>query len=268
MEINNSFDVPLPPDEAWRVLMDIPRIAPCMPGAELTGVLDGETYTGKVSVRLGPVALSFSGQVKFENVDNDNHRARVKAQGKDTKGRGGANANVDFHLEPFAGGSRVRVKTDLLLSGAVAQYGRASGVIQEVASQLIGQFAECLKRQLEASRATAQVEMRPVLEQPIIAGIPTTAVPPTEDLDRLVRPVRETPIIGARAGTAAFPDETSDLDPTIEVRRNAPMIAATTPTMPAAPAAPVASPAVKPISGFTLLAKVLWSSLKRLFRKT
>jgi carbon monoxide dehydrogenase subunit G len=250
MEINNSFEVPLPPDEAWRVLMDIPRIAPCMPGAELTGVLDSETYTGKVSVRLGPVALSFSGQVKFEDVDNAHHSARVKAQGKDTKGRGGANANVDFHLESIPGGSRVRVKTDLLLSGAVAQYGRASGVIQEVASQLIGQFAECLKRQLETSRAVASaipsarpeldatIEVRPVREMPVIAGTSATAAGATEDVDPLVRPVRETPII-----------------------------AATTPKTPAAPAAPMASPAVKPISGFTLLAKVLWNSLKRLFAK-
>jgi carbon monoxide dehydrogenase subunit G len=153
MEINNSFDVPLPPADAWKVLMNIPRIAPCMPGAELTGVVDKDTYSGKVSVKLGPVALTFAGQVKFTDVDNANHKARVKAQGKDSKGRGGANANVDFYLELSPMGSRVLVKTDLALSGAVAQYGRASGMIQDVAQALIGQFADNLKAQLAASRA-------------------------------------------------------------------------------------------------------------------
>ena len=155
MEINNSFDVPLPPADAWKVLMDIPRIAPCMPGAELTGVADKDTYNGKVSVKLGPVALAFAGQVKFTEIDNDARKARCKAQGKDSKGRGGANANVDFHLEPAGTGSRVLVKTDLTLSGAVAQYGRASGMIQDVAQALIGQFANNLKAQLAASQPAA-----------------------------------------------------------------------------------------------------------------
>src|SRR5579871_2280723 len=104
MEINNRFEVPLPPPDAWAVLMDIPRIAPCMPGAELTGVVDENTYNGKVSVRLGPVALAFAGTVKFTEKDPSNHRARVNAQGKDSKGRGGAHANVDFSIEPLAAG--------------------------------------------------------------------------------------------------------------------------------------------------------------------
>lgn len=170
MEINNSFEVPLPPKDAWKTLMDIPRIAPCMPGAQLTGVLDKDTYNGNVSVRLGPVALTFAGQVKFTDVDEAGHKARVKAQGKDSKGRGGANANVDFHLEPSGSGTRVLVKTDLTLSGAVAQYGRASGMIQDVAQALIGQFANALKAQLAASRnETVVVQTQTPLEtaQPV-----------------------------------------------------------------------------------------------------
>ena len=135
--------------------MDIARIAPCMPGAELTGVVDKDTYGGKVSVKLGPVAMTFAGQVQFTDIDDAAHTARVKAQGKDSKGRGGANANVDFRLEPASLGTRVVVKTDLTLSGAVAQYGRASGMIQDVAQALIGQFAGNLKAQLAASGASA-----------------------------------------------------------------------------------------------------------------
>src|SRR5258708_32700418 len=102
MEINNNFEVPLPPKDAWKTLMDIPRIAPCMPVAELTGVLDKDTYNGKVSVRLVPVALTFAGQVKFTDIDEAGYRSRVKAQGKDSQGRGGSNANDDFHPEDSA----------------------------------------------------------------------------------------------------------------------------------------------------------------------
>ena len=120
MEFDNSFEVPLPPDRAWPVLMDIRRIAPCMPGAELTEVVDEKTYKGKIGVRLGPVALTFAGTVMFEEIDNAAHRARVKAQGTDAKGRGGANATAAFRLEPSAAGSKVLVHTDLSLSGSVA----------------------------------------------------------------------------------------------------------------------------------------------------
>ena len=171
MEINNNFEVPLPPKDTWKTLLDIPRIASCMPGAELTGVLDKDTYNGKVSVRLGPVALTFAGQVKFTDIDEAGHKARVKAQGKDSKGRGGANANVDFRLEASPLGTRVLVKTDLTLSGAVAQYGRASGMIQDVAQQLIGQFADNLKAQLAASQPTrGDVPPTPLPEAKPISG--------------------------------------------------------------------------------------------------
>ena len=145
MEFDNSFEVPLPPAQAWAVLMDIQAIAPCMPGAELTEVVDATTYKGRIAVRLGPVALTFAGTVKFAEIDEANHTAKVKAQGSDAKGRGGAQAEASFRLEPIAAGSRVLVHTNLTLSGAVAQYGRGAGIIQSTAGALIQQFADCLK---------------------------------------------------------------------------------------------------------------------------
>jgi carbon monoxide dehydrogenase subunit G len=155
VEFDNSFEVPLPPAQAWPVLMDIKRIAPCMPGAELTEVVDDKTYKGKIGVRLGPVALTFAGTVTFEEIDNANHSARIKAQGTDAKGRGGANATASFRVEPAAGGSKVLVHTDLALSGSVAQYGRGVGMIQATAAQIINQFAGNLKAQLVAAPAAA-----------------------------------------------------------------------------------------------------------------
>jgi len=184
MEFDNSFEVPLPPAEAWKILLDIKRIAPCMPGAELTEVVDQSTYRGKINVRLGPVALTFAGIIKFEQIDGQAHTARVAAQGTDAKGRGGANAASVFRLEPAGGGSKVLVHTNLALSGAVAQYGRGVGIIQATAAQLMNQFATRLKEQLAqerpaapASGATQPSPMQPPPATAANAGPAATAKP-------------------------------------------------------------------------------------------
>ena len=148
MEFDNSFEVPLPPAKAWAVLMDVQRVAPCMPGAKLTEIVDERTFKGTVGVRLGPVALTFAGTAQFENIDAAARRARIKANGTDAKGRGGAMAIVDFSLKEAGSGSAVLVHTNLTLSGSVAQYGRGVGMIQDVANQLIKQFANSLKAEL------------------------------------------------------------------------------------------------------------------------
>jgi hypothetical protein len=155
MEFDNAFDVPLPPVQAWALLMDIPRIAPCMPGAELTEIVDAQNYKGKISVRLGPVALAFAGRVEFDHLDAANHTAQVKAQGSDAKGRGAANATATFRIELAGSGSKVTIHTDLALSGAVAQYGRGAGIIQATAAQIIGQFATNLRAQLAGAPPAA-----------------------------------------------------------------------------------------------------------------
>ena len=169
MEFDNAFEVPLPPAQAWPVLMDIRGIAPCMPGAQLTEVIDDKNYKGNISVRLGPVALTFAGVVTFEEIDNVNHSARVRAQGTDAKGRGAAQAKSTFRLEPSGTGSKVLVHTDLTLSGAVAQYGRGVGMIQATASAIMNQFANALKAQLAnnpAAPAAAARRLRPRRRRP------------------------------------------------------------------------------------------------------
>jgi carbon monoxide dehydrogenase subunit G len=155
MEIKNNFEVPLPPDEAWALLMDIPRIVPCMPGAELVEMVDDRTFKGTVAVKLGPVALVFKGTARFEERDDQAHAARAIARGADTKGRGGANATVTFDLTPSGTGSRVDVVTDIALSGSIAQYGRGTSIIQSVASQLVNQFAASLRTMLAQGEAAA-----------------------------------------------------------------------------------------------------------------
>jgi carbon monoxide dehydrogenase subunit G len=170
MEFDNSFDVPLAPEQAWAMLMDIPRIAPCMPGAELSEVVDAQNFKGKISVRLGPVALAFAGRVAFDSIDAVHHAARVTAQGSDAKGRGAANATATFRIEPAGLGSKVLIHTDLMLSGAVAQYGRGAGMIQAIAAQIIDQFAGNLREQLAQQPAVpAASGQTPTLPPPQVA---------------------------------------------------------------------------------------------------
>ena len=154
MKLQNALEVPLAPSEAWDLLLDIEKIAPCLPGTVITEIVDDRTYKGEVAVRLGPVALTFQGRASFEDIDNEGHRARIKAQGADSKGRGGANADVEFHLMPAEGGSKVVIETDLNLSGSIAQYGRGVGIIQATSEQLIGEFAKNLRAQLSQSASS------------------------------------------------------------------------------------------------------------------
>jgi uncharacterized protein len=186
MQFSNSFEVSLPPERAWKTLMDIPGIAPCMPGAELTEVVDADTYKGKVAVRMGPVVLAFAGTAKFEERDDEAHTARVKAQGSDSKGRGGANAVVKFHLEPSGSGSKVLIDTDLNLSGSVAQYGRGVGIIQTIAAQLINQFAKSLEKQIAHSAAVPTAATTTAAVEP--AG-PAVTLEPPPSAERAARPI-------------------------------------------------------------------------------
>ena len=190
MEFDNSFEIPLPPDRAWPVLMDVARIAPCMPGAELTEIIDARNYKGKISVRLGPVSLAFAGKIALEDVDDAKHTARVKAQGSDAKGRGAANAAATFKIEPKGEGSIVLIHTDLMLSGAVAQYGRGVGMIQATAAQIIGQFAGNLRAQL------AQQSVAPVPASAAATSANSSSAPP--------KPASASPIPSAAKPISGF----------------------------------------------------------------
>ena len=141
MKIENTFIVPMPVEQAWPLLLDVPTIAPCLPGAELTEVVGPQQFRGRALVKVGPVALAFEGEAQIVDIDDAAKTARVIAKGSDKKGRGNASATVEFALAEHPEGARVNVTTDLSLTGAVAQYGRGAGLIKAIADQLIGQFA-------------------------------------------------------------------------------------------------------------------------------
>src|SRR5919201_5269947 len=178
MRLENTFDVPAPPEEAWALLNDVPRVVPCMPGAELTEVVDDSTWKATMHVRLGPIALQFGTDVTHESMDEAARRTILKAKARELKGRGGAQATIDSSLEPTAEGTRVTIVTDLSLQGAVAQYGR--GVVADVSNQLVTRFAECLADELR-SAAPASAPAAP-------AGEPAPrAVEPVGGLALLLR---------------------------------------------------------------------------------
>ena len=145
MQLENSFTVPVPIDEAWRVLLDIERIAPCMPGAALDSV-DGDDFTGRVKVKLGPINLTYQGKASFIEKDEAAHKAVIDARGKDQRGNGTAAAVVTAKLKAEGSITRVDVLTDLNITGRPAQFGR--GVMTDVGNKLLGQFADKLAAQL------------------------------------------------------------------------------------------------------------------------
>lgn len=147
MLIESQFEVPAPIDEVWAFFLDVEKVAPCMPGAQLTETVDERNWKGKVAIKLGPVSLSFAGAVTVQERDDEAHRVVLKAKGMETKGKGSAIAVGTSWLEPVDGGTRVNIKQDLTLSGAVAQYGR--GMIQDVTARLTKEFADCLKANIE-----------------------------------------------------------------------------------------------------------------------
>jgi hypothetical protein len=153
MKIENTFRVDLPVGQAWATLLDIPGVVSCMPGAELLGVDDERSYRGQVKVKLGPVAVAFKGRAQLAEVDEAQYRVKAKASGTEEKGRGSAQAEVSFRLAPDGAGTRVDVETNLSLAGAVAQYGRAQGVIADVAQVMVDQFARNLGQRIAASGA-------------------------------------------------------------------------------------------------------------------
>jgi uncharacterized protein len=156
VKIEQTVEVDAPIERVWALVNDVPRIAPCMPGAQLTNVVDDGTYEGTIRVKLGPINMSYKGTAVLEGVDEANRTARISASGKDVRGGGTARAGVDTKLEAVSESrTRMVVNADVHLTGKVASFGR--GAIQDVSAKLFGQFAECLRQTLEdEGRAAAQ----------------------------------------------------------------------------------------------------------------
>ena len=152
MDLNHEFIVNVPVNDAWVILTDLERIAPCLPGAQLTEV-EGDTYRGQVKVKVGPIVAQFKGQASFVTRDDAAHTASLKAEGRDTTGKGTASAIITAQLTSITPTStKCSVVTDLTISGKVAQFGR--GALADVSDKLLAQFSENLNQLINSSPAT------------------------------------------------------------------------------------------------------------------
>src|ERR1044071_8713046 len=168
MELTNEFVVPAAVDDAWKLLTDVELIAPCMPGAELQEI-DGDEYRGIVKVKVGPITAQYKGKATFVEKDDAAHKAVLRAEGRDTRGQGNANATITATLESEGDGTKVKVVTDLAITGRAAQFGR--GVMADVSTKLLGQFVDCLEKNVlgagaPATEAAVEPEAPPAAEEP------------------------------------------------------------------------------------------------------
>jgi carbon monoxide dehydrogenase subunit G len=164
MRIENAFEVRAAADAAWALLSDVPRVVPCMPGAELEQTVDESTWQVLQRVKLGPISLQFRSEVRRTELDEDARRAVLAIKAREVRGRGGAEATIQSELTPIDTGTRVDIATELSLQGTVAQYGRP--VIGSVAEELTRQFAACLASMLDEETPSAEpaaaVQAKPV----------------------------------------------------------------------------------------------------------
>ena len=152
MKLENEFTVPASIDQAWAVLLDVPRVAPCLPGAtvEQGGGEDG-VYKGEMKIKIGPITASYKGTVKIQETDEAAHRVAMRAQAKDARGQGTAAATITSTMEEVADGTKINVVTDMRVTGPAAQFGR--GVMQDVSAKLMGRFADCLAEEMRGAGA-------------------------------------------------------------------------------------------------------------------
>jgi carbon monoxide dehydrogenase subunit G len=177
LKLEQSFEVEAPVDEVWSALIDVQRVAPCLPGAEITEVADDGVYHGTFTVKLGPTTASYRGRLELQSLDEAEHVATMKASGTDKRGQGGANATMVSRMTSIAGGgTRVDVETDFTITGRLARFGRG-GMIQDISNRLLGDFATCLQAGLGAPGGPEDVAETPEPE-PVAAPVkPAQAKP-------------------------------------------------------------------------------------------
>jgi uncharacterized protein len=263
VKIEQNVEVEAPLDRVWALVNDVPRIAPCMPGAQLTNVVDERTYEGTIRVKLGPINMSYKGTAVLGEMDEASHTARLTASGKDVRGGGTARAGVEMKLVARSEASTsMAVNADVQLTGKVASFGR--GAIQDVSTKLFGQFAQCLRETLEEeSRAAAGATAGVPAAAGASAGTEAAAgAPAAAAAEAGARADADAQVAGATAGEAAS---------------GAPLpsagAGATQPQAPPPGTAPEPR-ASKPIEGGALvltavagLLKALWGALVAFFRR-
>lgn len=175
MQLEHEFSVPVTIDEAWKVLLDVERLAPCMPGAVLDEIR-GDEFDGRVKIKVGPITVTYGGTAGFIEKDLENRRLVIKASGRDAKGGGTAAATITAVLKEAGEQTQINVSTDLAITGRPAQFGR--GVMIDVSNKLLGQFTDCLSAQMsgvEPAAEAAPAETAPATDSAAGAAVDTAA---------------------------------------------------------------------------------------------
>jgi carbon monoxide dehydrogenase subunit G len=166
MQLENSFSVGAPPDQVFAYLLDVNKVVGCVPGAELSEVVDPTTFKGKVKVKVGPITVGYSGTARIADRDDAQRSATLQAEGRETTGPGSARASAQMSVEPDGAGSVVKIVTDYSVAGRVAQFGR--GVMEDVSRRIVNDMAACIKANLEAAQPSGA---------PAAEGAPAAAAP-------------------------------------------------------------------------------------------
>jgi uncharacterized protein len=182
--IENDFEVASPVDAVWAYLLDVDKVAPCMPGAQLTETIDDHNWKGRVTMKFGPVALSFAGTVTMQERDDDAHRVVLHAAGMEQRGKGAANATVTSWLDEAGDTTRVHMQAEVALTGAVAQLSR--GLLPDISAKLTEQFATCLRTGMALEASSAR-------ETDVETSTPPVSPPPSSK-----------PVGGVRLGLGAL----------------------------------------------------------------
>jgi uncharacterized protein len=169
MKLEHTFQVAAPIDRVWEALIDVERVAPCLPGAEITEAGEDGTYRGTFSVRLGPTTAAYRGELSMEEVDAESHRAVMRANGQDKRGQGSAKATIVSTMREEGGATTVDVETDFTITGRLARFGRG-GMIQDVSNRLLKDFSDCLQKSIEASEASPEAAAAPGEPSPAAAS--------------------------------------------------------------------------------------------------
>lgn len=248
MKLEQSFEVKAPVDKVWETLIDVQRVAPCLPGAEITDAKEDGTYEGTFQVKLGPTTAAYAGRLSMESLDESAHRATMKANGRDKRGQGSANATIVSTVNESGEGARVEVETDFTITGRLARFGRG-GMMQDISNRLLGDFAKCLQEQLEAEEAA-----EPAAGAAAGAGAGAAAATASGE--------------AAPASTAGRPPTESSGPAPAATGGASGQTAGSPQARPAAPASrpsrPGPSRPAKPVQGFSLVLRALVDRIKRL----
>jgi carbon monoxide dehydrogenase subunit G len=231
MKLEQSFSVAAPVEQVWDMLVDVERVAPCLPGAEITGQAPDGSYEGNFTVKLGPTTASYRGSLRMDSLDQASRTATMHAKGTDKRGQGGANATIVSTMHQEGEETVVDVATDFTITGRLARFGRG-GMIEDISKRMMRDFSNCLQASLASEPPPAAAAETPTAAAPVTPG---------EEADAAV---------ASAGGAAAEASAATEAAP-----------AAPTSTSPPR----VAPPPAKPIKGFSLLLSVLWDRIKRLF---